>query len=61
MNNWWNQERDEPNKERYQAIKLRENVVVVMRLKGKNNTKSFQSVYKVLSRICRKYILYIIF
>ncbi|XP_071856065.1 actin-binding protein IPP [Bombus fervidus] len=24
-----------------------------MRLKGKNNTKSFQSVYKVLSRICR--------
>lgn len=35
--------------------KTRENVVVVMRLKGKNNTKSFQGVYKVLSRICRKY------
>lgn len=33
-----------------------ENAAVVMRLKGKNNAKSFHSVYKVLSRICRKYI-----
>lgn len=30
-----------------------ENAAVVMRLKGKNNAKSFHSVYKVLSRICR--------
>lgn len=30
--------------------------VVVMRLKGKNNTKSFYSVYRVLSRLCREYL-----
>lgn len=29
-----------------------------MRLKDKNNLKSFPSVYKVLSRICRKYNIY---